>query len=166
MTQTAPLLDIRDLSISFTQGGKETLAVDRVSLSVDKGKTLALVGESGSGKSITALSVPRLLPGSAHHPSGVINFAGQDVLKMDERALRALRGARVTMVFQEPMTSLNPLQVIERQVGEISSFTACGRRPRGATASWRCSRKSAFPILVSGSTPIRISFPAVSASAS
>ena len=119
MTQTAPLLDIRDLSISFTQGGKETLAVDRVSLSVDKGKTLALVGESGSGKSITALSVPRLLPGSAHHPSGVINFAGQDVLKMDERALRALRGARVTMVFQEPMTSLNPLQVIERQIGEI-----------------------------------------------
>ncbi len=119
MTQTAPLLDIRDLSISFLQGGKETLAVDRVSLSVDKGKTLALVGESGSGKSITALSVPRLLPPSAHHPSGVINFAGQDVLKMDERALRALRGARVTMVFQEPMTSLNPLQVIERQIGEI-----------------------------------------------
>ena len=69
---TAPLLDIRDLSIAFVQGGRETLAVDRVSLSVDKGQTLALVGESGSGKSVMALSVPRLLPASAHHPSGVI----------------------------------------------------------------------------------------------
>ena len=118
-TTTAPLLDIRDLSIAFVQGGRETLAVDRVSLSVDKGKTLALVGESGSGKSITALSVPRLLPSSAYHPSGEIRFAGEDVLKMNEDALRGMRGARVTMVFQEPMTSLNPLQVIERQIAEI-----------------------------------------------
>ena len=116
---TAPLLDIRDLSISFTQGGKETLAVDRVSLSLEKGKTLALVGESGSGKSITALSIARLLPPSAHHPSGSINFAGADVLKMDDVALRSIRGARITMVFQEPMTSLNPLHPIEKQIGEI-----------------------------------------------
>jgi microcin C transport system ATP-binding protein len=116
---TAPLLDIRDLSISFMQGGKETLAVDRVSLSLEKGKTLALVGESGSGKSITALSIARLLPPSAHHPSGSINFAGADVLKMDDAALRAIRGARITMVFQEPMTSLNPLHGIEKQIGEI-----------------------------------------------
>ena len=116
---TAPLLDIRDLSISFLQGRTETLAVDRVSLSLQKGKTLALVGESGSGKSVTALSIPRLLPGSAHHPSGQILFDGEDVLKMDGAALRRLRGARVTMVFQEPMTSLNPLHSIERQIGEI-----------------------------------------------
>ncbi len=115
----APLLDIRDLSISFLQGGKETLAVDRVSLSLEKGKTLALVGESGSGKSITALSIVRLLPPSAHHPSGSINFAGDDVLKMDDTALRGIRGARITMVFQEPMTSLNPLHGIEKQIGEI-----------------------------------------------
>jgi len=116
---TIPLLEIRDLSIVFKQGGRETLAVDRVSLSLEKGKTLALVGESGSGKSITALSIPRLLPPSARHPSGVINFSGLDVLKMDEPALRGIRGARITMVFQEPMTSLNPLHTIERQVGEI-----------------------------------------------
>ncbi len=116
---TAPLLDIRDLSISFTQGGKETLAVDHVSLSVEKGKTLALVGESGSGKSITALSIARLLPPSAHHPSGSIYFAGDDVLRMSDEALRQIRGARITMVFQEPMTSLNPLHNIERQIGEI-----------------------------------------------
>ena len=116
---TAPLLDIRDLSISFMQGGKETLAVDRVSLSLEKGKTLALVGESGSGKSITALSIARLLPPSAHHPSGSINFAGADVLKMDDAALRAIRGARITMVFQEPMTSLNPVFRIGRQISEV-----------------------------------------------
>ncbi len=116
---TAPLLDIRDLSISFMQGGKETLAVNHVSLSLEKGKTLALVGKSGSGKSITALSIARLLPPSAHHPSGSINFAGDDVLKMDDAALRGIRGARITMVFQEPMTSLNPLHSIEKQIGEI-----------------------------------------------
>jgi microcin C transport system ATP-binding protein len=114
-----PLLDVRDLSISFAQGGKETLAVDHVSFSLQKGKTLALVGESGSGKSITALSIVRLLPGSAHHPSGSINFAGDDVLKMDDESLRRIRGARITMVFQEPMTSLNPLHSIEKQIGEI-----------------------------------------------
>lgn len=87
---TIPLLDVRDLSISFAQGGKETLAVDHVSFSLEKGKTLALVGESGSGKSITALSIVRLLPGSAHHPSGSINFAGDDVLKMDDESLRRI----------------------------------------------------------------------------
>jgi microcin C transport system ATP-binding protein len=116
---TAPLLEVRDLSISFLQGGKETLAVDRVSFSVEKGKTLALVGESGSGKSITALSVLRLLPPSAHHPSGRVVFSGRDILKMDEAELRGVRGARIAMVFQEPMTSLNPLHSIERQIGEI-----------------------------------------------
>ncbi len=115
----SPLLEVHDLSIAFTQGGKETLAVDRVSFSLERGKTLALVGESGSGKSITALSVVRLLPPSARHPSGGVRFDGQDVLKLDDEGLRRIRGARITMVFQEPMTSLNPLHSIERQVGEI-----------------------------------------------
>jgi microcin C transport system ATP-binding protein len=115
----APLLDVRDLSIAFLQGRAETLAVDRASFSLQRGRTLALVGESGSGKSITALSIVRLLPPSAHHPCGSIRFDGEDVLKMNEARLRAMRGARVTMVFQEPMTSLNPLHTIERQIGEI-----------------------------------------------
>ncbi len=115
----APLLDVRDLSISFLQGRKETVAVDHVSFSLERGRTLAIVGELGSGKSITALSIVRLLPPSAHHPSGSICFDGEDVLKMDEPHLRAMRGAKVTMVFQEPMTSLNPLHTIERQIGEI-----------------------------------------------
>ncbi len=117
---TAPLLSVRDLSVAFAQGGRTTLAVDRVSFTLEKGKTLALVGESGSGKSVTALSIARLLGVSgATHPSGEILFKGQDLLKADERAMRAIRGNAITMVFQEPMTSLNPLHTIERQVGEI-----------------------------------------------
>ncbi|QGM46205.1 ABC transporter ATP-binding protein [Methylocystis heyeri] len=116
---TAPLLEVRDLSISFLQGKRETLAVDRVSFTVEKGKTLALVGESGSGKSITALAILRLLPPSAHHPSGRVFFGERDILKMDDAELRSIRGARIAMVFQEPMTSLNPLHSIERQIGEI-----------------------------------------------
>jgi len=129
----APLLDVRDLSISFVQGRQETLAVDRVSFSLQRGRTLAIVGESGSGKSITALSIVRLLPSSAHHPSGGIRFDGEDVLKMSKARLRAMRGARVTMVFQEPMTSLNPLQTIEQQIAEILELH--GMRGRDAVRS-------------------------------
>ncbi|MGD9656805.1 MAG: ABC transporter ATP-binding protein [Methylocystis sp.] len=113
-----PLLDVRDLSVSFRQGGRETKAVDRVSFSLERGKTLALVGESGSGKSISALSIVRLLPPGAI-ASGKALFDGEDMLSIDDHRLRAVRGARITMVFQEPMTSLNPLQTIERQIAEI-----------------------------------------------
>ncbi len=115
-----PLLDVRDLSVAFAQGGVAQTVVRRVSFRLEKGDTLALVGESGSGKSVTALSLARLLPyPTASHPSGEIFFKGEDVLKMSDARLRAMRGAGVTMVFQEPMTSLNPLHTIERQVGEI-----------------------------------------------
>ena len=116
---SGPLLQVRDLSIAFKQGGAETRAVDGVSFSLEQGRTLALVGESGSGKSITALSLVRLLPGAARHPSGEILFDGADVLKRDADAMRRLRGSDVTMVFQEPMTSLNPLHTIEKQIGEV-----------------------------------------------
>lgn len=119
MTNAPPLLDVRDLSVAFAQDGKQTLAVDRVSFSVARGRTLALVGESGSGKSITALSIVRLLPPAAVHPCGSIDFSGDDILKLSDARLRAIRGAKITMVFQEPMTSLNPLQTIERQIAEI-----------------------------------------------
>ena len=124
MSSKAPnsstLLEVRDLSVAFSQGGRTSLAVDRVSFSLERGRTLALVGESGSGKSVTALSVVRLLGAtSATHPSGEIFFRGKDLLKMDEPDLRAVRGKSITMVFQEPMTSLNPLHTIEKQIGEI-----------------------------------------------
>ena len=115
-----PLLSVKDLSIMFRQGSRETLAVDRISFSVKKGETLALVGESGSGKSVTALSVMKLLPyPAASHPTGRIFFKGRDLVGLKEREMRAIRGDDITIIFQEPMTSLNPLHTIERQIGEI-----------------------------------------------
>jgi microcin C transport system ATP-binding protein len=115
-----PLLQVRDLSVAFRTEGRDVLALDHASFTLEKGKTLALVGESGSGKSITALSILQLLPyPAASHPSGSIQFAGQELMGADESALRKIRGNRISMVFQEPMTSLNPLHPILRQVGEI-----------------------------------------------
>ena len=120
---TTPLLSVRDLSVAFTQGGEESLAVDRVSFDIERGKTLALVGESGSGKSVSALSVLKLLPyPPASHPSGEILFNGRDLLAADETELRKVRGNKITMIFQEPMTSLNPLHTIEDQIAEILSL--------------------------------------------
>jgi microcin C transport system ATP-binding protein len=116
----APLLSVSDLSIAFNQGGNTDLAVDRISFTISRGETLALVGESGSGKSVTALSILRLLSyPSASHPSGSIDFKGDDLLRADEASMRRVRGNAITMVFQEPMTSLNPLHSIEKQIGEI-----------------------------------------------
>jgi microcin C transport system ATP-binding protein len=118
-----PLLCVHDLSVAFrhgAHGGAETLAVDRVSFDIGKGETVALVGESGSGKSVTALSILKLLPyPAARHPSGAITFKGQDFLQLTEREMRRVRGDAITIVFQEPMTSLNPLHTIEKQIGEI-----------------------------------------------
>ena len=114
----APLLEVQNLRINFAQGGRSVLAVDDVSFSLAAGKTLALVGESGSGKSVTALSLVRLLAASAK-VTGSIKFQGAEVLTKSEAQLRAMRGQSVTMVFQEPMSSLNPLHTIEKQIGEI-----------------------------------------------
>ncbi|WP_449256960.1 ABC transporter ATP-binding protein [Bosea sp. (in: a-proteobacteria)] len=117
---SAPLLSVEDLSVAFRQGGQETLAVDHVSFAMDKGETVAIVGESGSGKSVSALSILKLLNyPAAHHPSGKVLFKGQDLIAADEEAMRKVRGNDITMVFQEPMTSLNPLHTIQKQIGEI-----------------------------------------------
>ena len=114
------LLSVRDLSVAFHQGGNTSLAVDRVSFDIHRGEVVALVGESGSGKSVTANSILKLLPyPAASHPSGEVHFNGEDLLKASDATLRAVRGNDITMIFQEPMTSLNPLHSIERQIGEI-----------------------------------------------
>jgi microcin C transport system ATP-binding protein len=117
---TEPLLKVSDLSVAFGVGEREIHAVKHVSFEIGKGETLALVGESGSGKSVTALSVMKLLPyPAAHHPSGAISFKGQELLTMPERDIRRVRGNDITIIFQEPMTSLNPLHTIEKQISEI-----------------------------------------------
>ena len=117
---SAPLLSVRDLSVSFDTQDGEVRAVRHVSLDIDRGETVALVGESGSGKSVTALSILQLLPyPPARHPSGSITFQGQEMVGASEAVLRRVRGNRITMVFQEPMTSLNPLHTIEKQVNEV-----------------------------------------------
>ncbi len=114
------LLSVRDLSVAFHQGGETSLAVDRISFDIRKGEVVALVGESGSGKSVSANSVLRLLPyPSASHPTGQILFKGRDLLKASDKELRQVRGNDITMIFQEPMTSLNPLHSIEKQIAEI-----------------------------------------------
>jgi microcin C transport system ATP-binding protein len=114
---STPLLVIRDLHVGFRQGSEFTPAVRGVSLEIEKGGTLALVGESGSGKSVTALAVQRLLPANAEF-SGSVLFEGRDLLSVSARELRGVRGDRIGMIFQEPMTSLNPLHTIERQISE------------------------------------------------
>src|SRR5215216_948252 len=114
-----PLLDVHDLSVAFGN----TLAVDHVSFSVKRGECVALVGESGSGKSVSALSILKLLPyPSASHPSGQIRFRGRELLSAAESEMREIRGNDISIIFQEPMTSLNPLHTIEAQIGEILSL--------------------------------------------
>jgi len=119
MTGT-PLLNVKDLAIAFQVEGKRNTVVEDVSFILERGETLALVGESGSGKSTTALSVLQLLPyPAASHPAGSITFQGQELLGASEATLRKVRGNRISMIFQEPMSSLNPLQTIAHQVGEV-----------------------------------------------
>ncbi|WP_019530166.1 ABC transporter ATP-binding protein [Dasania marina] len=120
MTATA-LLSIDDLSITFNNNANYT--VNNVSLAINAGETVALVGESGSGKSITAHAIMRLLPYPlASHPSGKIFFEGVDVLSLPENKLRTLRGNDVAMIFQEPLSALNPLQTVGKQIGEVISL--------------------------------------------
>ena len=118
--KTEPLLSIEDLSVEFISGETVQRAVNNISFTINKGETLALVGESGSGKSVTAHSILRLLPYPlARHPSGKIIYQGQDLLSAAPDYLRKVRGDRIAMIFQEPMSSLNPLHSIEKQINEI-----------------------------------------------
>jgi microcin C transport system ATP-binding protein len=115
-----PILQVDNLSVSFGMEEREVKAVRGASFEIGKGETVALVGESGSGKSVTALSTIQLLPYPlAHHPTGSIKFNGEELVAADEDTLRRIRGNRIGMIFQEPMTSLNPLHTLEKQIGEV-----------------------------------------------
>ena len=116
---TNHLLSVEDLKVDFRQGGAVSHAVKGVSFHIDKGECVALVGESGSGKSVSALSILQLLPyPQASHPGGRIIFNGADLMGADEPTLRGVRGNDISMIFQEPMTSLNPLHTVEKQIAE------------------------------------------------
>jgi microcin C transport system ATP-binding protein len=128
------LIEVRDLAVEFVSGDRAQRVVEGVSFDIRKGRTLALVGESGSGKSVTAHSILRLLPYPlARHPAGEIRYAGEDLLKASERRMRGIRGDRIAMVFQEPMTSLNPLHTIGKQINEVLQIHK-GLNGKAATA--------------------------------
>ncbi len=115
----APLIEVKNLSVRFPGSAPGVLAVRNVSFDIQKGETVALVGESGSGKTVSALSILRLLPPGAHHPTGEIFLEGKDLLRATESEIRHVRGNRISIIFQEPMTSLNPLHTVETQVSEV-----------------------------------------------
>src|SRR5690606_24662270 len=113
------LVTVENLWVTFRSNGKEVPAVKGVSFEIEKGETLALVGESGSGKSVTALSILQLLPyPMAKHPEGSIRINGVEVIGRSQKEMQKFRGNNVSMIFQEPMTSLNPLHTIEKQINE------------------------------------------------
>ncbi|HEY7772072.1 MAG TPA: ATP-binding cassette domain-containing protein, partial [Marinagarivorans sp.] len=117
---TTPLLSIKNLDVAFSHQGQQTLVAKNICLDIFAGQTLAVVGESGSGKSVTAMSILRLLPyPPASHPNGKITFNQLDLLTIPESQLRSIRGNDIGMIFQEPMTALNPLHTIKKQIGEV-----------------------------------------------
>ncbi len=128
------LLEIRDLSVTFGGDENAVQAVKRISFDIARGETVALVGESGSGKSVTALSVMQLLPYPlARHPSGSIVFDGREIVGAGHDVMSKIRGGRIGIIFQEPMTSLNPLHTIEKQLAESLALHqgVTGRQARG-----------------------------------
>ena len=112
------LLDIQNLNVRFVNGPKEVEVISDLSLSLGRRETLGIVGESGSGKSVTSLSVMRLLPGASARVSGRILFDGTDLLELPEREMQDIRGNKIAMIFQEPMTSLNPIHPVGKQIAE------------------------------------------------
>ena len=152
------LLDVKDLTTSFFTERGELRVVDRGELSIAPGRLMGLVGESGSGKTVTALSIMRLLPERARIVGGQIMFDGRDLCELSEEEMRAIRGAKIAMIFQEPMTSLNPVFTIGSQIMRgrtaASEDLACrGAQPRDRDAPGGENRRPASGV----STTIPIS---------
>ncbi|WP_431272166.1 ATP-binding cassette domain-containing protein [Dankookia sp. P2] len=160
-----PLLRLRDLRTWFLTDAGPVRAVDGISFDLHRGETLGIVGESGSGKSVCAKSIMRLLDEPARIVEGTVSFRGQDLAQLDEAAIREVRGRDIAMVFQDPMTSLNPVLRIAKQL--VEAMTAHGRfTPKAArerasrcSAGWGCRRRNAR------SAATRTSIPAACASA-
>ena len=161
------LLSVKDLRVNFRVPGGEVEAVKGISFDIEKGETLALVGESGSGKSVSALSVLQLLSyPTASHPSGSIAFKGTEMVGADAKTLFEVRGDKVSMIFQEPLTSLNPLHNIERQIGETLELHKGLRGPAIRERVWELlelvglgdmsDRLSAYPHELSGGQRQRV----------
>ena len=123
------LLEIRNLKVQYVVGKEVSEAVNGIDLTLDKGETLGLVGETGAGKTTTALSIMNMLPQYVSRVQGEILFHGKDVLKMKNRELRKIRGKQISMVFQDPMTSLNPVYRVGEQIGEVLTLHE-GRMPK------------------------------------
>jgi microcin C transport system ATP-binding protein len=134
-----PLLDVRDLSVAFHQPSGTSVAVDHISFEIRRGQCVALVGESGSGKSVSALSILKLLPyPTASHPSGSIHFKGRELINLSENEIRSIRGNDVSIIFQEPMTSLNPLHTMSPRSARFCSFMAGCAGPKRGRGSSNC----------------------------
>src|ERR1700748_1328528 len=160
------LLEVENLQTHFRTPAGINRAVDGVSFHVNEGETLAIVGESGCGKSVTSMSLMRLIPEPPGRIAGSVRFAGQDLLALSDHEMRAIRGNDISMIFQEPMTSLNPVLTVGRQIAEtlrlhqgLDPQAASGRGVSSCCPGWAPrSRRGAC-------TNIRISFPAACASA-
>ena len=160
------LLEIRDLRTSFPTAAGEARAVDGVSLALDATRTLGLVGESGCGKTMTALSIMRLVPPPGRIVGGRIELDGRDLLQLSERAMRAVRGAEIAMIFQEPMTSLNPVFTVGDQIAEaIRLHHDAGRSAARAAGDRDAAHWSRSPSRSGAMTTIRTSSAAACASA-
>ena len=134
------LLDVEGLTTHFFAEAGITRAVDSVSFAIGTGETLGLVGKSGCGKSVTALSVMRLLPKNGRVVAGTVRFNGTDLLTLSKSGMRAIRGNRIAMIFQEPMTSLNPVHTIGEQIAEAvriheGALARCGAGARRGDAA-------------------------------
>lgn len=155
-TDGGALIEVKNLVTGFKIGGREFNAVDSCSFSVRRGKTLGIVGESGCGKSVTSLSIMRLIPSPPGTiRNGEILFEGKDLLKLTEEEMRKIRGNKISMIFQEPMTSLNPVFTIGDQISEVFRIHRGKSKKEARELSIEMLKKFAFHLPSNGSTNIR-----------
>lgn len=163
--ETKPVLSVRNLTTSFLVDGAWKSVVRDVSFDVAPGETVAIVGESGSGKSVTSLSLVRLLAPASSRIEGEVLLNGRDLLSLSEKEMRGVRGNDISMIFQEPMTSLNPIFTIGRQISEVLIRHKGLSKHEARAETVRLLKRSEFPTRRAVSTSIRTSFPAACASA-